>query len=87
MLHIETNLKRLRETLIGTQSQLAKLVGIGRPEVSHLENGKRKPTYETLCKLEELFDKPHSYLFAEAGKEHQSLESGEYNAHQLGANP
>lgn len=49
-----SRLRRLRTTRVRlTQAELAKLVGISRAEISHLENGKRAPlvkTFDRLCR-------------------------------------
>jgi DNA-binding Xre family transcriptional regulator len=49
-----TKIRWLRTTRVQkTQAELAVLVGISRAEISHLENGKRKPlvvTFASLCR-------------------------------------
>lgn len=49
-----------------TQEQIAHYIGITAEAVSMLESGQRKPSYEVLVKLEDLFGKTHRELFAEA---------------------
>ncbi len=49
-----------------TQEQIAHCIGITAEAVSMLESGQRKPSYEVLVKLEDLFGKTHRELFAEA---------------------
>lgn len=49
-----------------TQSYVAQKTGIARTMVALLETGKRKPSYEVLVKLEDLFGMTHRELFAEA---------------------
>lgn len=39
-------------------------IGIKKTTVYQIETGKRKPSYEVLCQLENLFKLPHRQLFA-----------------------
>lgn len=52
-----------------SQAQVATAIGIGRTAYTHIENGKRKPSYDVLVKLEDLFGLSHRTLFAEAPDE------------------
>lgn len=56
-----------RESKRWTQEYVAQQVGISRAAYSFIENNKRKPSYEVLVKLLDLFgyDDPRE-LFAEA---------------------
>lgn len=45
---------------------VAGIVGISDEAIRLIENGQRKPSYEVLVKLEDLFGKTHRELFAEA---------------------
>lgn len=49
-----------------TQSYVAQKAGITRPMVVMLETGKRKPSYDVLVRLEDLFGMSHRELFAAA---------------------
>ena len=42
--------------------------------VSMLESGKRKPSYEVLVRLEDLFGLPHRELFAEVADDEDAAE-------------
>lgn len=44
---------------------VAGIVGISDEAIRLIENGQRKPSYEVLVKLEDLFGKTHRELFAE----------------------
>ncbi|MDR3348847.1 MAG: helix-turn-helix domain-containing protein [Acidaminococcales bacterium] len=55
-------LARERKRKIWTQEFVARKIGITKAAYSNIETGKRKPSYEILCKLEALFGKPHSEL-------------------------
>lgn len=48
-----------------TQQYTAQKIGITQTMLQKIENGKRKPSYEVLVKLEDLFGKTHRELFAE----------------------
>jgi transcriptional regulator with XRE-family HTH domain len=52
-----------------TQNHVASKLGITKAAYSNIENGRRKPSYDVLCKLETLFGKPHSYLLADSEAE------------------
>jgi len=47
-----------------TQEYVAKQVGITNQAVNLIETGQRKPSYDVLVKLEDLFQKSHRQLFA-----------------------
>lgn len=55
-------LKQLRKEKSMTQVGLAKELGVSNGTVAMWETGKRKPQFETLAKLCELFDTDSSYL-------------------------
>lgn len=48
-----------------SQAYIASAVGISRAAYNHIENNNRKPSYEVLVKLEDLFGLSHRELFAE----------------------
>lgn len=49
-----------------TQAYVAEQCGVSYQVVCDWENGRRKPSYEVLCKLEDLFQLSHRELFAPA---------------------
>lgn len=56
-----------------TRMQLAKKVGISSEAIRLLETGKRKPSYDVLVKLLDLFGyEDPRLLFAQADQNHQS---------------
>ena len=48
-----------------TQEFVAKQIGVTPELISMMENGQRRPSYEVLLKLEDLFQMNHRDLFAE----------------------
>ena len=63
---------RLRQERIRrkwTQNYVAKKIGVSEPTILLLETGERKPSYDVLVKLENLFHKSHRTLFAVADDE------------------
>lgn len=63
-------IRSLREKNNLTQEQIAKKIGISRGTYAHYEINKRRPDYETLIKIAEIFDVSTDYLLT--GKEHNS---------------
>ena len=55
-------IKQLRLEKGVTQTQLAKGLGTSTGTVAMWETGKRMPSFETLCALEEYFDKRMDYI-------------------------
>jgi transcriptional regulator with XRE-family HTH domain len=54
---------RRRRTALGmTQEQLAAKVGMNRPDLSDIENGKHSPTLKTIERLADALDVPPSAL-------------------------
>lgn len=49
-----------------SQEFVAKAIGISRPAYNLIENNNRKPSYDVLVKLEDLFELTHRELFAAA---------------------
>lgn len=49
-------LKELRKSKGYTQKQLADETGLSQPYISELEKGIKKPSFETLIKLSEIFE-------------------------------
>lgn len=62
-------LKQERVKRKWTQSFVSQKVGISEVAVLLLENGKRKPSYDVLVKLENLFHMNHRKLFFEVDEE------------------
>lgn len=55
-------LKQERQGRGWTQAYVAEQIGITKSAVNSIENGKRKPSYEILVKLEDLFCLSHREL-------------------------
>lgn len=51
------DIKKIRLTLMLTQQEFAKLLGVVYETVNRYENGKSKPTLKMQRKLHELYDK------------------------------
>lgn len=51
-----------------TQDYVAKRVGISLVSINRIENGKIKPRYDTLVRLEDLFGMSHRELFSVIAK-------------------
>ncbi len=68
---MKTMLWRERKARGWTQEFVAGEIGITPEAVSMLETGQRKPSYDVLVKLEDLFGLPHRQLFGEATPEHE----------------
>ena len=71
---MKTVLEQERKQNRWTQEYVSAQVGVTPESISMLETGKRKPSYEVLVKLLDLFgyDDPRE-LFAEAPETNQSL--------------
>ena len=41
-----------------SQDELAELIGLTRQAISEFENGKNRPSFKTIIKLEKVFNKP-----------------------------
>ena len=61
---MKTVLRQEREKREWTQEYVAERLGVSPESISMLETGKRKPSYEVLVKLEDLFQRNHRQLFA-----------------------
>ena len=57
-----TILKELRKSKGLQQEQVAKLVGVNKNAISTYENDKRRPSFETLVRLADLFHVSTDYL-------------------------
>jgi transcriptional regulator with XRE-family HTH domain len=58
-----------------TQAYVGKEIGVSKVAVHDIETGKQKPSYNVLVKLENLFDKSHRYLLAQATTDTQQNSS------------
>lgn len=64
---MKTILEQERINRQWTQEYVAKQIGVSRTAFNHIENNKRKPSYDVLVKLLDLFGyKDPRELFAEA---------------------
>lgn len=61
-----TRLKELRKKNRYTQVTLAEKLGVSKGTVAMWEVGKRKPDFETLCTLSELFDVRTDYILGQS---------------------
>jgi len=55
-----------------TQEYVAKQVGLKKVSIQQIETAQRKPSYDVLVKLENLFGEPHRKLFAAVEEEHKN---------------
>ncbi|WP_207307134.1 helix-turn-helix transcriptional regulator, partial [Clostridioides difficile] len=53
---MKTKIKEYREKLLMTQNELAKLVGVRRETIVHLENGKYNPSLKLAVDIAKVFD-------------------------------
>ena len=53
---MKTKIKEYREKLLMTQNELAKLVGVRRETIVHLENGKYNPSLKLAMDIVKVFD-------------------------------
>ncbi len=65
-------LKKIRQEKNISHDALATKVGISRPAISHIENGKRRPTLLMMLKLTQGLDIPLSALLQAAEKKYPS---------------
>ncbi|MCY7585476.1 helix-turn-helix domain-containing protein [Bacillus safensis] len=70
-------IRSLREKNNLTQEQMAKKIGISRGTYAHYEINKRRPDYETLIKIADLFNVSTDYLLK--GEEHYKELASEIN--------
>ena len=60
---MKTKVKEYREKLLMTQNELAKLVGVRRETIVHLENGKYNPSLKLAMDIAKVFDTTVENLF------------------------
>ncbi|NMS90631.1 helix-turn-helix transcriptional regulator [Clostridioides difficile] len=60
---MKTKIKEYRETLLMTQNELAKSVGVRRETIVHLENGKYNPSLKLAMDIAKVFDTTVENLF------------------------
>jgi len=77
-------IKRLRKEKGMTQIEFAQSLGVSSGTVAMWETGKRKPQFETLNKLCDLFDRNFSYLVGSSDIPTPEIRTEE-NIDQLGA--
>ena len=73
---MKLKLRQEREKRGWSLKKVAKEINITSVMVSMLESGKRKPSYEVLVRLEDLFGLPHRELFAEVEDDDDAAEKG-----------
>lgn len=64
---IGTRIKRAREALNLTQEEVAGRLGIGRPALSNIENGRNLVRLEHIPKLVRVLNRPIGYFFGIVG--------------------
>lgn len=79
-----TRLKELRKKNGYTQVALAEKLGVSKGTVAMWEVGKRKPDFETLCTLSELFDVRTDYILGQTDDD-SSITLSDGDIEQLGA--
>ena len=62
------NIRQVRIDRNWTQDYVAQQVGVTLSSIQKIETGQRKPSYDVLVKLEDLFEKGHRDLMAEANE-------------------
>ncbi|PBI26341.1 transcriptional regulator [Clostridioides difficile] len=60
---MKTKIKEYREKLLMTQNELAKLVGVRRETIVHLEDGKYNPSLKLAMDIAKVFDTTVENLF------------------------
>jgi transcriptional regulator with XRE-family HTH domain len=61
-MNFENRIAELREKKGWTQEELTTTIGISRAALSHYEKSRRKPDFETLTQLADLFQVSIDYL-------------------------
>ncbi|MGL5642131.1 MAG: helix-turn-helix transcriptional regulator [Paraclostridium sp.] len=60
---LKTSIKEHREKIVMKQNELAKLVGVRRETIVHLENGKYNPSLKLAMDIAKIFDTTVESLF------------------------
>lgn len=60
---LKTSIKEHREKIIMKQNELAKLVGVRRETIVHLENGRYNPSLKLAMDIAKVFDTTVEHLF------------------------
>lgn len=60
---LKTNIKEYREKALITQNELAKLVGVRRETIVHLENGRYNPSLKLAMDIAKIFNTSVESLF------------------------
>lgn len=63
---MKLNIRQERERRKWTQECVAQKIGITQTTLQKIETGRRRPSYDVLVKLEDLFNLNHRQLFAVA---------------------
>jgi transcriptional regulator with XRE-family HTH domain len=63
--HLATKIRKLRSERQWSQEELAYRTDLHRTYISHIENGKREISVETMCKIAKGFDITPSELMEE----------------------
>jgi len=63
---MKLQIRQERERNGWTLEWVGKQIGVTKPAIHDIETGRRKPSYDVLVKLEDLFGKTHRELFAVA---------------------
>ena len=79
-----TRLKELRKKNGYTQVTLAEKLGVSKGTIAMWEVGKRKPDFETLCTLSEMFDVRTDYILGQSDDD-SSITLSDVDIEQLGA--
>ncbi|WP_152395127.1 helix-turn-helix domain-containing protein [Paenibacillus guangzhouensis] len=67
-------ISELREQKGWTQEELATMIGISRAALSHYEKNRRKPDFETLTQLADLFQVSIDYLIGRTNTAQHALD-------------
>lgn len=63
MSYLKTNIREYRDVFSIKQSELAKLVGVRRETIVHLENGKYNPSLKLAMDIAKIFETTVENLF------------------------
>jgi transcriptional regulator with XRE-family HTH domain len=74
MMNIGSRISNLREQRQITQGELARIIGVTRAALSHYENDRRQPAYDTLRKIAQFFSVSVEYVM-EGGDENKASNS------------